>query len=257
MTDRPPLLFLHGAFAGPEIWTRFIAPWFARRGHRTAVPHLPGPTAGEARLRDHVRAARRAADELGGRPVAIGHSLGGLVAQHLAAEGRLSAAVLVASPGPLGLGPALWRLSSTSPDVLAALLVTQAGAGTLLGTGAARRALFTEATPEAWIAEVAPAPLRESPAALLDAATWDLPAWPLARATPTLALLGDQDAIVPISDLWSIAMLYGAETDLMPGLAHGLPIDPSWKSVAWRINAWLSERRVGDGRRRPALTAGA
>ena len=29
------------------------------------------------------------------------------------------------------------------------------------------------------------------------------------------------------------------------GAGHGLPVDPSWKSLAWRINAWLDERRIG------------
>ena len=42
---------------------------------------------------------------------------------------------------------------------------------------------------------------------------------------------------------------YGAETELMPGVGHGLPLDPHWKSLAWRLNAWLDERRIGVARR--------
>ena len=86
---------------------------------------------------------------------------------------------------------------------------------------------------------------RESPLALLDALTWDLPPWFLARRRPVLALLGDADAFVPPSDLWGLALAWGAETEAMRGFGHGLPIDPRWKSVAWRINAWLDERCVG------------
>ena len=59
-----------------------------------------------------------------------------------------------------------------------------------------------------------------------------------------LALLGDRDAFVPVTDLWALALAYGAETELMRGVAHGLPIDPHWKSLAWRINAWIDERRL-------------
>jgi hypothetical protein len=68
-------------------------------------------------------------------------------------------------------------------------------------------------------------------------------------------VLGDRDVFVPLTDLWTIAALYGAETEVFRGRAHGLPIDPTWKSLAWRINAWLDERRVGEtgGRRRSAL----
>jgi pimeloyl-ACP methyl ester carboxylesterase len=242
MAGKPPILFLHGAFAGPEVW-RFVAPWFAARGHRVAAPRLPGKTDG--RLRDYVAAAAAAADALGAPPVVVGHSLGGLVAQHLAARRRVAGVVLVASPGPGGLAPSLWRLAALAPEVLAALLVAQAGAGALLGPEVARRALFTEETPGGWIAEVAGTPGRESPLALMDALTWDLPAWAFARRAPMLAVMGDRDAFVPMTDLWAIALAYGAETELMRGLAHGLPIDPSWKSLAWRINAWLDERRIG------------
>lgn len=252
MAAMPPILFLHGAFAGPEVWTRFVAPWFAARGHRVAAPRLNRAGVPTPRLRDYVRAAREAADELGGRPVVVGHSLGGFVAQHLAAQGRAAGAVLVASPGPFGLGPTLWRLSAVSRDVLAVLMAAQAGMGTRAGMGARgtgvaalRRALFTEAVPEEWIREVAVEMTPESPAALFDALTWDMPAWPLARMTPMLGLAGDRDAFVPVSELWALALAYGAEVELLPGRGHGLPIDPHWRSLAWRINAWLDEQRIG------------
>ena len=179
----------------------------------------------------------------------VGHSLGGLIAQHLAAQRTVAGVALVGSPGPCGLGPSLWQLSARAPDVLATLMLAQAGAGELLGVEAARRALFTDETPAAWIAEVAPRPDRESPLALIDALTWDLPAWFLVRRAPVLAVLGDRDAFVPVTDLWRIAFAYGAETELVRGAGHGLPIDPHWRSLAWRINAWIDERV---GRRRLA-----
>ncbi len=237
-----PILFLHGAFGGPEVWTRFVAPWFAGRGRRVAAPRLT-PTGGRpGRLRDYVAAARAAADALGGAPVVVGHSLGGFVAQHLAAERRLAGLVLVGSPGPMGVGPSLWRLSSAHPGVLAGLVLAQAGAGALLGAQAAREALFTPETPEAWIAEVCPPPTRESPLALLDAMTWDLPNWVFARTTPALALLGDHDAFIPRTDLTALAFALGAQTDVMHDMGHGAPIDPHWRRLAWRIESWLQER---------------
>lgn len=254
MSEKPPILFLHGAFGGPEVWTRFVAPWFAARGHAVAAPRLSTPLSSRpARLRDYVARAAEAADAMAAPPVVVGHSLGGLVAQHLAARRRVAGLVLVASPGPAGLAPSLWQLSSQAPDVLASLLVTQAGGAEHLGLEAVRRALFTEDTPLEWVAELGFRPDPESPLALLDGLTWDLPAWFLVRRWPVLALLGDRDAFVPITDLWSNALAYGAETELLKGCGHGLPLDPHWKSLAWRINAWLDERRIGVDRTRPRV----
>ena len=257
MSEKTPILFLHGAFCGPEIWTRFVAPWFAGRGHPVAAPRLADPFAARpARLRDYVRKAVAAADTLGAPPVVVGHSLGGLVAQHLAARRRVAGLALVASPGPAGLAPALWQLSSGAPEVLATLLVAQAGGGALLGVEAVRRALFTAATPDAWIREVMSSPTQESPLVLLDGLTWDLPPWYLMRRVPVLGLLGDRDAFVPVTDLWSTALAYGAETEMMQGFGHGLPLDPRWKALAWRLNAWLDERRIGQGSGRGIGVAG-
>jgi pimeloyl-ACP methyl ester carboxylesterase len=192
-------------------------------------------------MRDYVRAARRAADALGGQPLVIAHSLGGLIAQHLAAERRLPGAVLIGSPGPMGLGPSLWQLSSRRPRVLAGLMLAQAGAGQFLGVQAAREALFTRDTLGAWIADVMTAPQPESPAALLDGMTWDLPIWPMGRRTPMLALLGEHDAFIPRADLTALGLSYGAETDVLADMAHGAPIDPHWKRLCWRIDTWLDE----------------
>ncbi|MFN3615955.1 MAG: alpha/beta fold hydrolase [Rubrimonas sp.] len=246
-----PMLFLHGAFGGPEIW-RHLAPWFAARRRRVLTPDLSAGPDGPRRLRDYVRAAERAADALGGAPIVVGHSLGGLVAQHLAARRRLPGVALIASPGPMGVAPSYWRLTTQHPTVFAMLVLTQLGGGRLLGVNAIRRAMFADNAPDDWIARNAPAPRPESPLALLDAMTWDIPNWMAIRGTPTLAILGDSDAFIPASDLVMLRFLYDAKVERIDGMGHGAPIDPHWKRVAWRIEDWLG----GLGRAGPASARG-
>ena len=54
MSDKPPILFLHGAFGGPEVWTRFVAPWFAGArppgGGAAALDAAGGAAGAAARL---------------------------------------------------------------------------------------------------------------------------------------------------------------------------------------------------------------
>src|SRR5690606_41560546 len=117
----------------------------------------------------------------------IGPSLVGFIAQHLAAEGAVSGAVLVCSPVPFGLGQTLMQLAA-APDVLAALMLVQSGGGAMLVREIVRRALFTYDTPAEWIDAVDLVPQREPVVALLDGITWDLPIWPSAGGVPTLAI---------------------------------------------------------------------
>ena len=145
--EKPPILFLHGAFAGPEIWTRFVAPWFAARGHQVSVPRLPGALPG-ARLRDYVRRARargrrarRAAG--GGRPFA---RRARRPAPRGAAPGRRRRAGRLARP----LRPRRRRSGSSRrgrPTCSPRCCSPRPAPAGCSGIEAVRRALFTEDTP--------------------------------------------------------------------------------------------------------------
>ena len=108
-TNKTPVIFIHGLWIHSSAWQ----PWldlFATHGYRLSAPGWPGdaPTVadtranadalndvGIAQIVDHY------ADLIGTperKPMVIGHSFGGLIAQELLASGHAAAAVAIDPP---------------------------------------------------------------------------------------------------------------------------------------------------------------
>ena len=129
MADKPPIVLIHGACSQPahfDAWRAF----FTAAGYACVAPALPGHApSNRAVLRrqgfaDYLDAMRAVVTGLGTRPIVIGHSMGGLIARMLAAEGLCAAIVLVA-PLPAGRVPApagaLPYYAAVAPFVVAGL----------------------------------------------------------------------------------------------------------------------------------------
>lgn len=105
-SGRQPVIFIHGLWLTPESWTpwaeRFEAAgyavltpgWPAEEGEGQGAESLAPETIGK--VRDHFA---RIARGLRRKPVLVGHSFGGLIAQILAGQG-LSRATVAISPAP-------------------------------------------------------------------------------------------------------------------------------------------------------------
>src|ERR1700755_599042 len=82
-----PLLFVHGGWHSAACWNNFLD-FFADAGYRAVALSLRGHGASPTTKRfhtcsivDYVGDVRAIADDLGGRPVLVAHSLGGFVVQ--------------------------------------------------------------------------------------------------------------------------------------------------------------------------------
>ncbi|MCW1885048.1 alpha/beta hydrolase [Luteolibacter flavescens] len=109
---KPKVIFIHGMFQNPKSWDAWVT-YFDFLGYEVHAPAWPLHEGAPADLRaniprglgslnlervyHHYRDIVRASVE---QPVVIGHSLGGLVAQLLLAEGLVRAAVGIASVAP-------------------------------------------------------------------------------------------------------------------------------------------------------------
>lgn len=108
------LLMIHGVGCGGEVWDRMKRD-FAMGGWTCQAPTLypdlrtkDAPPAGLAdlTLADYIDQARGWAEDIkskdGIAPVVIGHSMGGLIAQHLAASGSVRGAIFLTPASPQG-----------------------------------------------------------------------------------------------------------------------------------------------------------
>ena len=250
-----PLLFIHGVFSSARLWEPFFLPFFASRGYRSVALSLRGhggsggrENLAAARLRDYVTDLERVVDSLGATPVLIGHSLGGMVAQHFMARRPVPAAILMASGPPHGMSGSAMQMLFANPALFRDMTLLQTigpSAATLEG---ARRALFRDDTPDEYIRKVLPEAQPESHLAALDAMGLDLP--PSRRRTdiPVLVVGGDKDPFVSRVSLEMTALTYGTRAEIMPGMPHALMLDPEWETVACRMLDWLDAAlEVGGG----------
>ena len=258
-----PVVFVHGLWLHHTSW----GPWqdlFAGAGYVPTAPPWPGEpaTVAEARtdpasmggygvgeIADHYASVIQG---LGRRPVVVGHSFGGLIAQILLGRGLADAAVAIdAAPirGVLPLPVSSLRVASV------ALRNPATRSGTVGLTAEQFHYGFTNTRTE------------PESAALYDQWVMPSPGKPLFQAAganfarhaattvdlhnssrgPLLLTLGGADHTVAPAITRSTYKLHAkrstAITDLreFPGKDHSLCINSDWREVADPVLAWLSE----------------
>lgn len=252
MTDR--VVFVHGMFLTGRSW----APWIERfraAGLSATAPSWPGREGEPAALRaappaelraltlsavvEQFAAVCRAEPE---RPVVVGHSMGGLVAQLLLGRGLARLAVAIDSAPPLGVRTfAFSHLRANAP-------VLWPGSSPIVPSLAAWRYAFwhtgsDEEVRAAYDAHVVPESRRVGRGPLGAEGRIDFGA----KRPPLLLVAGALDHIIPASLNRTNASRYdaaAAPTDLveMPGRTHYLCGQPGWEEVADEVLGWLRKR---------------
>jgi pimeloyl-ACP methyl ester carboxylesterase len=234
----PTLLLLHGAGCGGWVWD-FLSDFFQDAGYPVEVLDFTRQAQGrDAGLGDYVAQARAALARIGGPVVAIGHSLGALVAQRLLLEPPLAAAALLCPVPPEGLWFSAARLAFADPSLFAEAARMEAPPGSappeLAGS------LFGPAMPEEAARRLIARMGGESPTALWEAqAPQPVPHGWLHRR-PVLVLGAGADRLIPGDAVERCALWHGAPApDFLPGLGHLMMLEPGWPAVAERLLAWL------------------
>lgn len=235
-----PVLCLHGLFAGSWVYER-VLPLLAARGYPAAAlafrghpPNEPLESIGRTSIAAYCHDAFEAARALA-RPIVIGHSLGGLVAQLLAARNLVRAAVLVSAAPPRGITVLSVPLLARMTRYLPALLFSRP----FVPRDADVDALVLNAVPEpdraALRARFVPDSGRAAKQAALGA--YRVPA--RAVRVPVLVVGAERDRFIPLGVARRLARRYDAPLQVAHGHGHFLFAEPGWEAELGAVLDWI------------------
>ncbi|MDR3436704.1 alpha/beta fold hydrolase [Telmatospirillum sp.] len=247
--NHPPILFVHGSYCAAWIWSERFMPYFSDQGYSCNAVSLRGHGGSEgtlawASLADYVDDVATAAADLGTPPIVIGHSMGGLVAQHYLVAHPAAAGVLLAPLPPSGLTSSAMHMSMFSPDVLWQLGLLQSLGPDAVSPEIIHRAFFSDSTPGDAIIHLMPKLQGESQRVSTDLLCPDQPNLSSDHPLPPILVLGgDADLFLPTSAFRETATFLRGELQILPGAPHGLMLDHAWwQPTADAVIAWLKAK---------------
>lgn len=257
---RPPIVMIHGAFCGPWAFDGFRKP-FEAKGYAVHAPalrfHDQGgavPRAlGKTSLLDYAHDLEKLIAGLDETPILVGHSMGGLLAQMLAARQRARACVLLAPSPPWGVLPStMFEIASAqallmtgdywSAPIAPSYAVAAAHALDRLAP-ARRHAVYARFVPESGLATFEVMHSAFDPRRAAHVRARDV-------ACPILCLAGAQDKINPPSTVARIAARYRGRAlfEEIAGHSHWLIGEKGCEKIAARAMTWLDSVLVDETR---------
>ena len=237
----PPILFLHGAFGRPAL----LGPWmdyFTAAGYSCHAPTLPGRDPSDdavlsrTGIDDCFKVALAAYDALGEPAIVIGHSMGGLLGQKVAAARDCAALVLLASipPGVLWPQPkAIRHLLPLLPDILRGR--------PFFPSKSTIRAVPLSTLPKAEQDTLLPRLVRDSGRVFREMCMGAAPTKVKAADVqcPVLCVSAGEDRNVAPWISRRIATRYNAQHQVHPTLPHWIIAESAVEAVAPPVHSWL------------------
>ena len=242
-----PLLFIHGTGHAAWCWDENFLPYFADKGFSSHAVSLRGHGRSEGReklkwssISDFVSDVFQAASALPARPVVIGHSLGGLVAQKYLEKHEAPAGILVAPSPSEGMFWSGLKIQMRNPLLMAKVLIRQDYAVMFSTPKLAKKFLFSADADDRKVAEYAGRFGSESYRAALEM-IYNLPK-PQKISAPLLVVGAQDDAILAPQTMEKTARAFKADYRIFPNTAHDMMLERGWQQVADFMIEWLRKK---------------
>ncbi|MDO5687668.1 MAG: alpha/beta hydrolase [Neisseria sp.] len=247
------ILMIHGMWGGAWHWDNYRT-FFEQAGYRTVAVDLPyhgknlytaDERLGTTGVLDYVDFLSAEIAKLDEKPIIMGHSMGGLLAQMLAARGLAEKAVLLTPAPPAGIIAA--RPSVIKTFLPLTFLPNFWNKPIPVTYPLAKYAVFNLVDDEQECRRLVSQMSYESGRAIFEIGFWQLDKKRTTRINeqdvqcPMLILSGSYDRIVPASVVFHVWRKYRhcADYHCLSDHAHWVLGEKGWEKIAERVANWL------------------
>jgi pimeloyl-ACP methyl ester carboxylesterase len=258
MLNKAPVVLIHGMWSTPEA-LKDVKAAFEAQGYSVHIPRLPfhfpkNELRGEltkklakASIEDYVETISKCIEQLDQKPIVLGHSLGGLLAQLVAAKHDVEKLVLISSAPPAGINGFKWSVLRTFGHNLFLFPLWSKTTNLLLkniqyGIANTQSAAIHK--------EIVQSATLES-----GKATWQISMWFLFRKPPSqvlyenikcpvLLISGTEDKITPIKLQRKLAQKYSdkAELKVIEGACHWTIGGSFFPEIKTSLFEWINRK---------------
>jgi pimeloyl-ACP methyl ester carboxylesterase len=249
------IFMIHGMWGGPWYWGNYKS-LFEKEGYRCVTTTLrfhdmdpkdaPNPQLGTTSLLDYAEDLEQEIQQLGVKPIVMGHSMGGLLAQIVGSRGLAKALVLLTPASPAGI-------MALTPSVIKSFWSVQTKWGFWKKP---MRQAFNEAVysmlhllPPDEQKEAYDKFVYESGRAASEIGYWLFDSRSASKVDeskvtcPVLVIAGAEDRITPASVVRQVAKKYKAVSTYkeFENHAHWVVAEPGWQEIAEYVAGWLEQ----------------
>lgn len=246
-SNATPLLFVHGASHGAWCWKEHFLPYFSSNGFFSYALSLRGHGKSEGydslnsfSLNDYMEDVLEIISSLKNKPVLIGHSMGGAIAQRILYfhPDKIKAIVLMASIPPYGLWKDIFRITiGYYREVIIPSILKRCNYGDNQ-VKHFKNIFLSKQLPDEESSKLIKLLQPESNKARRDL-TRQIVHKSISASVPLLILGSKRDYLFSEKTTINIGKTYKTKPVIFPNISHDMMLDPDWRTVADKILAFI------------------